>query len=644
MLMSTIPGNGKSSGAKWDNYEVGPSRLKPKEKLEKGTHHAAKSSLSNRTHPHPLVSNLKHKKIQGNSNKQEGASGKVRAAVKEKVLQNRSMETRVKEDQDQNSLKTSIDKFKNETRNKTLVPKKGVSDTDSDVYFYDRDDGMSLVIKPGESDARASVVAAEVLGVVGLNHTVPMMAMGHLSKVKAALDVDKEYVIKKDNDGKEFAIESDTLIPLKSNKVLMEGDQIADPRSPGSYFTVKYKQIEGEKAITLEPSKMKQVNSNEYENGMADGMQKSKSWIQRDQESSSDEEEEFDPNINDPWTKEDLEQEPASDSEDETEMDFQVSRTKKNAFFKQPQEDVEEPFSDEESWIDEFQGTPFKLMHDSNRSHFYLAPQEAMYSVSENSNREKLVMRNEYPYKLQEIIQSGVYEITGTNVPALYQEKIVNRFVGKGEDGLDVTRPSKEREAFYEKVHRQSFVESFVSFMLTRSHDGKIESLKNDSNFLFEEMENRKLKVRQIDLDSVMPPSNEPESDDEPHPIRCGLMGFPLVDEELSGPELEKLKEILYNCVSDSNQQAALTKIEMFDPENAQSVSTETSRRKDAYLEVINRIKEFLETNPQKATLKSLFYHVFPSYQRHFELLLNQNVSPQRAALQVGAEPLSRLL
>lgn len=531
----------------------------------------------------------------------------------------------VKKDQiEKDKLNISIEQFKERTKNEVLAPKRGVSDTDSDVFFYDQDEGTSLVIKPGERDARASLMAQEVLKIVELNHTVPAMKMNRLQHVKSSLDIDKEYVIKKDSQGKEFAIESETLIPLSSNKLPKEGERIKDPHSD-SFFVVKYVQSKDKRAKDLTLVLAKEPVKTSAEPPHDDEL-----FFGFHFESSS-----VDMTHIEPASDEDLDIE-ESESEEDVELgsDEEV--------------DIQEPESEDESWIFEFQNTPFKLIQNPAGTHFYLAPETAMCPVIDK-NARKYVLRNEFPYSLSgKKDKEGVFDIVGSKVPALYQEKIMDRHVGTGEEGLDITKPSKERDAFYAKIDRDSFMDSFISFMLTRSHDGKIEKLLNDSNFLFKEMENGHLSIRQIDLDDVMPTSNTPANNNVPHPLRCGLMGFPMVDEEISGQRLQRLKGILARCVTEENQQAALKTIEMWGKKtgDTQGISESTRQRMKAYKEVIEGIKTFLEQDIEKVTLKELFYSVFPSYKEHFELLVNppggkEGISPELAALQVGAEPLA---
>lgn len=486
-------------------------------------------------------------------------------------------------------LLESIRKFKKETQGERLAPKQGVADTDSDVYFYEPVGTVGLVIKPGLIDARLSMMAQEVLKIVQLDHTVPSMQLGRLQEIESSQDKDKEYVIKQKHNGKEFAIEADTLILLTSDSLPEEGAIIKDPRSD-SLFIIRDRQgNEEDKSVLVEVyNDIDMDDENFSDNENIDGGNRS----------------------------------------------------------------MEESSSLEESWIDEFANTPFKLVQDADGSQFYLAPELAMHSVRVDKNSQKHVMRHNFPYDLKKKNEEDAYDIIGAEVPSLYQKKITPRFMGKGMDGLDVTKPSQERDAFYKRVNRESFIESFVSFMLTRSHDGKIERLKNDSNFLFEEMENGQLKIIQIDLDSVMPPSNKPKNNREPHPLRCGLMGFPMVDEKISGRELVHLEEVLGRCVTADNERDALKIIEMFGKEvsDVKGPSLMTRNRQKAYKEVVEGIRGFLKQNQSEATtLKSLFYHVFPSYRKHFELLVNPTdnvkaISPQLAALQVGAEPLNHYM
>lgn len=476
-------------------------------------------------------------------------------------------------------LLESIRKFKKETQGERLVPKQGVADTDSDVYFYEPVDAVGLVIKPGLIDARLSVMAQEVLKIVQLDHTVPSMQLGRLQDIESSQDIGKEYVLKQKRNGREFAIEADTLIPLTSDSLPQKGTIIKDPYSD-SFFIIRQRQEnEEDKSVMVEIYNDNELNDENFS-------------------------------------------------------------------------DNEKSFSMEESWIFEFADTPFKLVQDADGSQFYLAPELAMHSIKVDKNLQKHVMRHNFLYDLKKRDEGDAYDIIGADVPSLYQKKITPRFMGKGMDGLDVTKPSSERDAFYKRINRESFIESFISFMLTRSHDGKIERLKNDSNFLFEEIEYGQLKIIQIDLDSVMPPSNKPKNDREPHPLRCGLMGFPMVDKEISGRELDHLEEVLGRCVAVENEREALKIIEMFGKEAVDVIgpSLMTRNRQKAYKEVIDGIRGFLKQNQSKATtLKSLFYYVFPSYRKHFELLVNpanevKAISPQLAALQVGAEPLNRYI
>lgn len=551
---------------------VPPNKLQKKSPIQK----VLKSSFDNITDKNICCKNLSEKKIQ-----------KVSASEKLKDIEQFSKEKFNRENKTLGyldpALFQSIKEFKEQTGHEILTPCQGISDSDSDIYVTNGPIG--LIIKPGLPDARGSIMAQEVLRVVGLNHTVPPMKMGNIQNIKSSQDFDKIYVIKVCG-GKMFAIEAETLIPLTSGKLPLDGTQIKDPRSNNLFIIEKNAD---EKFVTLKL--LDEGKNKEY------------------------------------------------DSENEN-FNYE-NKLGSNSL----SSDLDN------SWIHEFANTPFRLVQDNDGSGFYLAPQLAMNSILLDENSKKIVMRHDAPYYLKRKSKSEFYDIIGYNVPALYQMKIAPLFVGEDEyDGLNMTVASPEREEFYKKVNRESFIESFVSYILTRSHDGKIVKLKNDSNFLFKEMKNGKLRIFQIDLDQVMPLRNNPKRDDKPHPLRCGLMGFPMVDEKLSEYELRHLKKILKNCIS--QRKAALKVIEMFSKESFEEGESLVSRkRKKAYLEVIVKLEEFLEQNKTntKFTLKDLFYFVFPSYKRHFELLVNPKngtkpLSPQLAALQVGSEPIINIL
>ncbi len=474
-------------------------------------------------------------------------------------------------------LLLAIKNFKENTKGQILSPKIEVADSDSDVFFYESAEGMALVIKPGLPDARMSIMAQEVLKIAGLDHTVPTMKLGKIQNIKSSQDMQINYSIKKDAEGKEFAVEQSTLIPLKSNVLPKNLARLKDPFSD-FYFIVKR---EGKK-------------------------------IELSLESSNDSENESDNGLNSSLN--------------------------------------------EEHWIEEFASVNFKLVQDIDGINAFLAPEAAMHAIKVDENLQKHVIRNNSLYDLNQIDAEGVYEIVGKDIPGLYQEKITHRFIGDGWGGLDITKSSSQRNSFYSRIDQYSFIDSFISFMLTRSQDGKIERLEKDSNFIFKVMDDGvKLKILQIDLDGVMPEWNDPKSDAEPHPIRCGLMGFPMVDVKISGEKLLYLKEVLQRCVTEKCEEDVLKIIEMYGKEahDTKSESIITRHRKQAYREVIGKIRQFLgeNENEDEMTLKNLFYHVFPSYKTHFELLINppvtskgllpKGISPQLAALQVGAEPLA---
>lgn len=291
-------------------------------------------------------------------------------------------------------------------------------------------------------------------------------------------------------------------------------------------------------------------------------------------------------------------------------------------------------------WVDEFRGTPFDIVSTPDGNHHYLAPKKAMLSIEEQGGK-KCVFRNGSLYDLEE---DG--SIVGHDVPALFQEKVENLWVGQGREGLSICEPSQERTAFYDKINRASFLDSFIGYMLTRSHDGKIVTLKQDSNFLFQEQPNGQLSIKQIDLDSVMPPSNIPESDFVPHPIKCGLIGFPLADEPLQDQEVARLETMIAHLTSPESRQAALDSIAEIgnSPEYAQAGPALIQERQTAYLEVIDNMASFITNRDKESpvTLKELFFHVFPTYAEHFNELTSQGISRETAAIMVGSDPRDR--
>lgn len=291
-------------------------------------------------------------------------------------------------------------------------------------------------------------------------------------------------------------------------------------------------------------------------------------------------------------------------------------------------------------WVDEFRGTPFDIVSTPDGNHHYLAPKKAMLSIEEQGGK-KCVFRNGSLYDLEE---DG--SIVGHDVPALFQEKVENLWVGQGREGLSICEPSQERTAFYDKINRASFLDSFIGYMLTRSHDGKIVTLKKDSNFLFQEQPDGQLSIKQIDLDSVMPPSNVPESDFVPHPIKCGLIGFPLADEPLQDQEVARLETMIAHLTSPKNRQAALDSIAEIgnSPEYAQAGPALIQERQTAYLEVIDKMASFITNRDKESpvTLKELFFHVFPTYAEHFNTLTSQGISREKAAIMVGSDPRHR--
>lgn len=505
-------------------------------------------------------------------------------------------------------LLDAIKVFKDKAIGQTLIPKAGVADTDSDVYFHEASgEHCDLVIKPGLRDARISVMAQEVLRIMGLESTVPAMKLGILAMIRSSQDIDldrgveKKYVIMLDNADQAFAIEKEMLIPVDSLTMPEDGKLLQDPHS--------------DKWLKVRWDDKKNVFIDIYINDFDDG------------DHSDDE------------------------NDDIENCSFIGNRDVENRSFCSIESDssCNNSLGSSDIWISEFTNTPFKLVHDTDASEYYLAPETAMFSIKSNGSKN-YVTRHNFLYELIKNDLENSFSVLGRNVPSLYQKLISPRYIGQRSDGLDVTKASEERDLFYGRINRHSFIESFVSYILTRSQDGKIEKLKSDSNFLFEQMENGELKVVQIDLDNVMPTSNHPKDDRTPHPLRCGLMGFPIVDEVMFGEEFEFLKEILERCVSKENEEKAIKQIRMFGKSRDDIRSAAmTKERIKAYQEVLMGIRSFLEKSlSEDVTLKGLFYHIFPSYKRHFEMLVTgtdrvNRISSQLAALQVGAEPISLL-
>lgn len=210
-------------------HKVNLKNCTKKEKI----HKLAKSSLGKTNSQYYSWPSLKvEKKIQTHSKfpilKPFESSGKKKLEEK----QDPSMDI-------EPDLAESIRKFKEQTKGETLFPAQGVADVDSDVYFAS--EGIDLVIKPGLPDARGSLMAQEVLRVVGLNDTVPPMKLGKVQNLICSQDLAKDYVIKQNGKGKEFAIEAETFIPIAEGALPKNGTKVKDPRFNFSYIIHKKK-------------------------------------------------------------------------------------------------------------------------------------------------------------------------------------------------------------------------------------------------------------------------------------------------------------------------------------------------------------------------------------------------------------------
>lgn len=309
--------------------------------------------------------------------------------------------------------------------------------------------------------------------------------------------------------------------------------------------------------------------------------------------------------------------------------------------------EVKSDFEDEveETWIDNYLGKPFEIVTDTSGKQFLTPASMTIEVVKSKNDPEHYVMINDFPYKLE--VTEGGYHPVGYKVPTLYLEKIENLFVGFGIDGLNITEASDERAAFYKRIDRKSFIDSFIATLLTRPQDGKIATLANDSNYLFREEKNGSLSIIQIDPDNLMPPNNQVsvakgiKEYGTVVPIRSGLVGFPMATEKLTGEELQHLKAVIERVTSPKNEFIARDIIKMYDKTSSdtEGPSQMTLDRQQAYSEVIGRLRDFFEKHQGEVSLQELFFHVFPEYAEHYKKLIKAEFSPERAALSVGSDP-----
>lgn len=203
----------------------------------------------------------------------------------------------------------------------------------------------------------------------------------------------------------------------------------------------------------------------------------------------------------------------------------------------------------------------------------------------------------------------------------LVQKKVENIFIGPNPNNpldLHFGDPIAIGQ-FFNRIDFASFVEAFMATILLRPEDGKVMNL-GDSNILFEIIDPSKpdhspLRPVIIDLDESIPDTNgyctmSILRDDGRVVIKNGLMGFPQVNFPLEPAHIDSIASVI-------GKQHAILRVMKSYIEN----ETLTEAHEEALLEVFQRMDEYISSATPNKTLKDLFFHVFPHYQKQWESL-----------------------
>lgn len=216
-------------------------------------------------------------------------------------------------------------------------------------------------------------------------------------------------------------------------------------------------------------------------------------------------------------------------------------------------------------------------------------------------------------------------------VPGMVQERVGDLDEAHSK-GLSLDAVSPAREAFLQRVDFDGFVDAFGVTILVAPQDGKASDL-SESNFLFKKMKPKEvaspLRPVAIDLNETLPPANDysrehntgaalnanaqKQVQENIHAVRNGLMGFPQVQQPLTGAALAKVKVKLAHMVAQRAKYAAM------DVTSNPAHFGPTHR--DALLQRIDRVEAFLKAKgtAEGWTLQELFFSVFPEYSEQWK-------------------------
>ena len=183
-------------------------------------------------------------------------------------------------------------------------------------------------------------------------------------------------------------------------------------------------------------------------------------------------------------------------------------------------------------------------------------------------------------------------------------------------------------DRFFNRISMDSFIEAFVAVILLRPQDGVIGFFDN-SNILFQAIPQGdninpldptiQLRPVLIDLDETIPADNEKCLDprltnngkETKHAVRNGLMAFPQSQNKLSERDKLYAETLMIDIINqEDNISQLLEKREMFTPAHVSATK-----------EIIQRMGNFVDNQPDEWSLQDLFFTLFPDYKKQWDAL-----------------------
>lgn len=318
------------------------------------------------------------------------------------------------------------------------------------------------------------------------------------------------------------------------------------------------------------------------------------------------------------------------ENEDETALSLESSDYSLDILDEEQDEDEMEMQLDPEE--------PYLLVFKNGQP--FLIEDEAQVLQLHVENKKMWVDYNNQRYDVERA--SGKVQIIGREVTGVVQNKVDHTFTNSGVSRapLNILNPSKEREAFYNRVDMPHFITAFLAMTLFRHSDGKVTDL-SDSNVLFQAIPNKAgvcdpkdpscmLRPVLIDLDETMPEVNGvliKDGKEEVHAVRNGLMGFPQAHKRLNDSERTLFEEQINKIAT--QREVIKKKLESYIGEETGF----TDESVKACMEVIDKMSQFDFAN-KNYSLATFFFHVFPDYAEQWNSL--SVLSNEDKAMHVG--------